>query len=102
MAGARDAHCCTSSPHPLAERRAQRGKTSLQDILGPLNLTVDPFEEDQAWIAGAWRRATKALGLSLADRACLALAASRGATAFTTDQRWAEAASLGVAIEVVR
>jgi PIN domain nuclease of toxin-antitoxin system len=83
----------------LAERGAS--EADLQAILGPLNLTIDPFEEDQAWIAGAWRPATKAMGLSLADRACLALAASRGATAYTTDRRWAEI-GLGVTVEVVR
>ncbi len=81
---------------------AERGATEadLQSILGPLNLTVDPFEEDQAWIAGAWRPATRALGLSLADRACLALAASRGARAYTTDRRWKEA-GLGVEVEAL-
>lgn len=83
----------------LAERGAS--EEDLQGMLGPLNLTVDPFEEDQAWIAGAWRPATRALGLSLADRACLALAAARGAKAFTTDKRWADL-TLGVEVAVVR
>jgi PIN domain nuclease of toxin-antitoxin system len=34
------------------------------------------------------RPLTRALGLSLGDRACLALAANLGATALTTDSAW--------------
>lgn len=83
----------------LSERGA--GEEDLRMILGPLNLAVDVFDEEQAWTAGVWRAETKALGLSLGDRACLALAAARGATAYTADRRWAET-DLGVAVEVVR
>ena len=83
----------------LAERGA--AEEDIQGILAPLNLTIDPFEEDMAWTVGAWRPATRGLGLSLGDRACLALAASRGATAYTTDRRWAEA-GLGVSVAVLR
>ena len=39
--------------------------------------------------------------LSLGDRACLALASERGATAWTTDKLWSKA-KVGVKIEVLR
>lgn len=39
--------------------------------------------------------------LSLGDRVCLALAATRGATAWTTDKSWARV-KVGVPIEVLR
>jgi PIN domain nuclease of toxin-antitoxin system len=45
--------------------------------------------------------ATRGHGLSLGDRACLALARTLGATALTTDRAW-RAVDVGVAIEVIR
>ena len=49
------------------------------------------------------RAATRELGLSLGDRACLALARGLQATAVTADRAWAELAeATGVRIEVIR
>jgi ribonuclease VapC len=56
--------------------------------LADLDLTVISFDIEQANKAGKMRNTTRARGLSLGDRACLALAASRGATAVTTDKAW--------------
>ncbi len=47
------------------------------------------------------RPLTKSRGLSLGDRACLALAMSTGATAVTADRSWADL-GLAVSIEVIR
>lgn len=58
-------------------------------VLDPLQLRAVPFDADQARESGMLRQSTRALGLSLGDRACLALAARLGATALTTDQAWA-------------
>jgi PIN domain nuclease of toxin-antitoxin system len=44
---------------------------------------------------------TRALGLSLGDRACLALASSRGIPAMTADRLWAQL-GLGIQIELIR
>jgi len=54
------------------------------------NMGVDvvAFDDDQAQRTGALRPATRALGLSLGDRACLALAQLRGVPAVTADQVW--------------
>jgi len=60
--------------------------------------TVD-FDPEQAKIAAKLRLTSPAL--SLADRACLALAITRKATAWTTDKIWTRVQA-GVAIEVLR
>ena len=71
------------------------------DSLKELDLDVIPFDQPQAMRAGLLRQATRAAGLSLGDRACLASAATTGATAITTDRVWGDL-DLGVSIEVAR
>jgi ribonuclease VapC len=70
-------------------------------MLGELSLTVVPFDESQAFAAGALRGATTHLGLSIGDRACLALAAALGTAAFTADRAWGKL-DAGVEVVVVR
>jgi PIN domain nuclease of toxin-antitoxin system len=62
---------------------------------------VVDFDLQQALFAGELARLTRPFGLSLGDRACLALAASRGATAWTTDTEWKKL-KVGVKIHLVR
>ena len=69
--------------------------------LRSVDLEVIDMDRAQAEAAGALRAATRAAGLSLGDRACLALAQSLGAAALTTDRAWAGLDG-GVAVEVVR
>ena len=59
------------------------------------------FDLSQARQAGMLSRQTKSLGLSLGDRACVALAISRGATAWTTDAVWKKL-NVGVKIRLLR
>ena len=66
-----------------------------------LALEVVPFDFEAALAVGAMKVSTKAAGLSLADRACLALAAALGATAWTTDRAW-RGLRVGAEIHVVR
>jgi ribonuclease VapC len=66
------------------------------------DLDVRAFDVDQARIAGALRGSTRALGLSLGDRACLALAASLNATAMTADRVWGQISADGVAVQLIR
>ena len=63
-----------------------------------LGLEIVPFDEDLAYQAGLLRPGTRSAGLSLGDRACLALAQSRSLPALTTDRAWATA---GVNADVV-
>jgi ribonuclease VapC len=57
-------------------------------VIDTLQLDVIPFDRTQARLAGSLRGATRRLGLSLGDRACLALAAGEGATALTCERGW--------------
>ncbi|GMQ98354.1 MAG: PIN domain-containing protein [Acidimicrobiia bacterium] len=61
-----------------------------EDLIGRLGLTVEPFELIHAERAARFRPATRRLGLSLGDRACLALAQERGLPAYTADQSWSD------------
>ena len=73
-------------------------------VIGDVNalpLQVHAFDAAQAWRAGLLRRETRARGLSLGDRACLALAEALEAPAMTTDRAWA-ALGLDVEVTVVR
>ena len=62
-----------------------------------LGVRAEPFSEiDAARAAGLWR-AGRSVGLSLADRCCLALAGRFGVPAVTADRSWSE---LDLPIEV--
>jgi PIN domain nuclease of toxin-antitoxin system len=69
--------------------------------LAELDIVVCDFDRKQAEAAGLLRQNTKIAGLSLGDRACLALAIALGGTAVTADRVWANL-SLDVPIQVVR
>jgi PIN domain nuclease of toxin-antitoxin system len=68
---------------------------------GDLGLTVLPFDEADAADAGIMRAATRALGLSLGDRACLTLARRLQLPVLTADRAWADL-DLGVEIVLIR
>jgi PIN domain nuclease of toxin-antitoxin system len=52
-------------------------------------------------MAGGLVKVTRPFGLSLGDRACLALAIERKVTVYTTDRVW-KSLNLGIEIEVIR
>ena len=60
-----------------------------------------PFTAEQAEIAAQLWEKTRALGLSLADRACLALAIERKVPVLTADRAWS-ALSLDLDIQFIR
>lgn len=74
---------------------------TIEGALGMLRLDVVAFDKEQADRVAALRPATRTAGLSLGDRACLALAASREAVALTADHAWRDL-KLPVRIEFVR
>jgi PIN domain nuclease of toxin-antitoxin system len=51
---------------------------------------IEPFTESQARLTGDLRPLTRHLGLSLGDRACLALAIESGAEIYTAEHIWAK------------
>jgi ribonuclease VapC len=62
---------------------------------------VFSFDPAQATVAGGLVASTRSLGLSLGDRACLALAMLLKAPAYTTDRLWKKL-HLGVEIRLLR
>lgn len=59
------------------------------------------FDEELAFSAGALREPTRAHGLSLGDRACLALAQRLGVPALTADRQWSHL-DIGVEVRLIR
>jgi ribonuclease VapC len=59
------------------------------------------FTEEQARIAGALTARTRTLGLSLGDRACLALGIALRAPVYTADRAWKKL-KLDVPIHIIR
>jgi len=71
------------------------------ESLAELDLDVREFDFAQASRAGLLRLPTRGFGLSLGDRACLALAAELDRPAITTDKAWTKL-DIGITIEFVR
>jgi ribonuclease VapC len=65
-------------------------------------LRIVPFDLGQARLAASLYPVTYALGLSLADRVCLALGIAHEATVFTADRSWANARLSSPDIRVIR
>jgi ribonuclease VapC len=64
-------------------------------------VTVEPFTEADAVEAARLRSLTRSAGLSLADRACLALGHRLTATVLTADQAWS-ALDLDTDVRLIR
>lgn len=70
-------------------------------ILQELDLEVVPFDTNLAFQAGALRLLTKPLGLSLGDRACIALGMHLALPVLTAERTW-QSLSLPISIQVIR
>jgi len=66
-----------------------------------LGVSVHPLDEALAYRAAALRPLTRHLGLSLGDRACLALALQEGLPVMTADRAWARL-EIGVEVRLIR
>ena len=71
-----------------------------EDALSAVHEPV-PFTAEQARIAGNLVTQTRLLGLSLGDRACLALGTALHAPVYTTDKSWKNL-RIGIRIHVLR
>ena len=69
--------------------------------LGGIYSVVD-FDSDHALVTGALRPLTRHLGLSLGDRACLALAWQLESPAITADRAWADFDQSIVEVRLIR
>jgi len=93
----------TISAVNLCEVMSKLHDDGLNDIqadaaVSAMDLRVISFDEPQARIAARLRAITRDAGLSLSDRACLALGLCLGRPVITADRAWA---SLDVGVEVV-
>ena len=88
----------------VAAKLVDRGMpdVAISATFGEFDLDVRAFDAEQARMAGAMRGPTKAFGLSLGDRACLALAHQLQAVAFTADRAWSGLGLDGVRVTVIR
>ncbi len=80
-----------------------RGMTESHALvaLSALGLEVVPFDAELALRAGALRPLTKPLGLSLGDRACLALGMHLALPVMTAERNWHKI-SLPITIQRIR
>jgi ribonuclease VapC len=87
-------------------RDANAPETTIRQVLNRLaarGLEVVPFDEALALATGFLRPVTRVFGLSLGDRACLALGQLRKQPVLTADRGWADVASIvGLDIRVIR
>jgi ribonuclease VapC len=81
-------------------RQGANAQVAWKSALSSVN-TVIPFSAAHAETAGSLILKTQPYGLSLGDRACLALALSLSAPVYTADRAWAQV-QVGVEIRLVR
>ncbi len=74
---------------------------AIHESLDSLELDIVEFDTELAYQAGLLRPLTKSAGLSLGDRACLALAQNLNLPALTADRAW-DGLSLGIRVQVIR
>lgn len=78
--------------------RASEGR---REDLEALGLSIAPFTAEDAESAAFLWRQTRHLGLSLADRACLALARRLGLPVLTADRAWQDI-EVAVTVHMIR
>lgn len=86
-----------------AAKMNERGfdATETRHLLTGLGFDVAGFGEADAYAAGELRNRTRAAGLSLGDRACLALALRERAGVITADRAWTNL-NIDVTVELLR
>ena len=87
----------------VVTRLTERGLTpdQIDDMLLDFDLNTVDFDPTLAMVTGLLRPLTRHAGLSLGDRACLALAQQLQLPVLTADRAW-QAVSVGVDIRLIR
>ena len=76
-------------------------ESEIHEALNILGLEIIPFDEEQSFRVGTLVTVTRQYGLSLGDRACLALALKNGFPAVTSDRVWQDV-KVGIDVRVIR
>ncbi|HVC26084.1 MAG TPA: type II toxin-antitoxin system VapC family toxin [Acidimicrobiales bacterium] len=84
----------------LSRSEEPRFVTSGLPVL-PETVEVMAFTEADAWTVGALRLATRDSGLSLGDRACLALARRLDTSVVTTNKAWLDLDAVATGVDVI-
>jgi ribonuclease VapC len=97
------AFVCAVNHSEVVAKLADAGmpEDAIRDALRALGLEVVPFGLEHSLRAGLLRPLTRGRGLSLGDRACLALGLETGMRVLTTDRSWLDL-DLDVRVEVIR
>jgi PIN domain nuclease of toxin-antitoxin system len=95
--------CSSVNWSEVLQKGVSRGidTAGLLEDFGTLGMTVVDFTGDRAARAAAIYPAGRRIGLSLGDRACLALAAELGAPVLTADTQWTMLAG-GPTVRLIR
>jgi PIN domain nuclease of toxin-antitoxin system len=97
--------CCISTVNltEVVSRFVRDGHAGQQiwQQLRASSIEFVPFSSEQAILASHLLTRTQPYGLSLADRACIALAMLRGLPALTADRAWSQV-QVGVTIQTIR
>lgn len=87
--------CSAVNLAEIASKLSRNGDGErIAPLLDELTLAIVPLTEEFAMAAGELEPVGRRLGLSLADRCCLATAAAFDAVALTTDRAWLELPSV--------
>jgi len=83
--------------------RSGNPEQDIRAMLDPLPVSRIPFDETIAFITGMMLPVTRTVGLSIGDRACLALAKHLSVKVLTADRTWKGLGSaLRVDVELIR
>ena len=88
----------------VVAKLADYGAGAVPDLgadLRSVGVDIVAFDQQQGLLAGTLRQQTRSTGLSLGDRACLALALAKQATVLTADSAWL-ALDLSLAVHNIR
>jgi ribonuclease VapC len=102
---ASDAAMCSVNLSEAMARLVRNGvsPTDAEHALAALPVTIYAFDGAHALHAGAMFAVTKPFGLSLGDRACLALGRRENLVVLTGDRAWAQVGPLvGVTVKLIR
>lgn len=86
--------------HTVMVSRGASASHAWNRILG-FQCEICPLTENQARIAAELVALTRPFGVSLGDRACMALAIERNAKIYTADRIW-KSIPVGIEIELIR
>jgi ribonuclease VapC len=98
-----DSSICSVNYSEVVRKLNARGFNTdeIVRLLARTEMVVEPFTARDAEIAASLHHDASLFGLSLADRACLALALRLGVPVMTADQAWAKL-SIDTEIQVIR